>query len=215
MKSPGKPSLRRNAERLFWREIGNGLASEEAAIAVGASQAAGSRGFRERGGMPTFLRVPVTGRYLSFADRAEIALLEAQDAGVREIARRLGRHDHLPGAAPYRGHPRRQARLSSVVRAVGSRADGASLKTAKLVGNDRLRGYVQERLSGQVRAWMGQQRQGPRRGHGRGATSRGARTGDGRPPEARSRWGLAQGRVVTGSSLNPVVVWVDGRSGWS
>ncbi|MDV9203187.1 IS30 family transposase, partial [Streptomyces sp. Wh19] len=73
----GKPSLRRNVERLFWHEIGKGLTSEEAAIAVGASQAAGSRWFRERGGMPTFLRVPVTGRYLSFEEREEIALLKA------------------------------------------------------------------------------------------------------------------------------------------
>jgi hypothetical protein len=32
---------------LFWREIAKGLTSEEAAIAVGASQAAGSRWFRE------------------------------------------------------------------------------------------------------------------------------------------------------------------------
>ena len=32
-----------------------------------------------------------TGRYLSFAEREEIALLKAQDHGVREIARRIGR----------------------------------------------------------------------------------------------------------------------------
>ena len=32
-----------------------------------------------------------TGRYLSFAEREEIALLKAQDHGVREIARRTGR----------------------------------------------------------------------------------------------------------------------------
>jgi hypothetical protein len=38
MKSPGKPSLRRDVERLFWREIAKGLSSEEAALAVGASQ---------------------------------------------------------------------------------------------------------------------------------------------------------------------------------
>jgi hypothetical protein len=28
MKSPGKPSLRRDPERLFWREIGKGLTSD-------------------------------------------------------------------------------------------------------------------------------------------------------------------------------------------
>jgi IS30 family transposase len=33
-----------------------------------------------------------TGRYLSFAEREEIALLNAQDHGVREIARRIGRY---------------------------------------------------------------------------------------------------------------------------
>ena len=33
----------------------------------------------------------VSGRYLSFAEREEIAILRAQGAGVREIARRLGR----------------------------------------------------------------------------------------------------------------------------
>ena len=32
-----------------------------------------------------------TGRYLSFAEREEIALLKAQDKGVREIDRTLGR----------------------------------------------------------------------------------------------------------------------------
>jgi IS30 family transposase len=34
---------------------------------------------------------PLSGRYLSFADREEIALLRAQGHGIREVARRLGR----------------------------------------------------------------------------------------------------------------------------
>jgi hypothetical protein len=91
MRSPGKPSLRRDVERLFWQEITTGLSSEEAALAVGASQAAGSRWFRERGGMATFMIKPLSGRYLCFEEREEIALLRAKGAGVREIARRLGR----------------------------------------------------------------------------------------------------------------------------
>jgi hypothetical protein len=36
MKSPGSPSYRRYVERLFWREIGKGLTSVQAAVAVGA-----------------------------------------------------------------------------------------------------------------------------------------------------------------------------------
>ncbi len=55
MKPPGKPSLRRDVERAFWRQIAEGLSHDDAAVAVGASQAAGSRWFRERGGIPTFM----------------------------------------------------------------------------------------------------------------------------------------------------------------
>jgi hypothetical protein len=51
---------------LFWREIARGLTSEDAALAVGVSQAVGSRWFRQRGGMPLFMVAPVRGRYLSF-----------------------------------------------------------------------------------------------------------------------------------------------------
>ncbi len=40
--------------------------------------------------MPSISRVPLSGRYLSFAEREEIAILRARDSGVREIARRLG-----------------------------------------------------------------------------------------------------------------------------
>ena len=90
MKSPGKPSFRRDVERLFWHEIATGRSSEEAALAVGASQAAGSRWFRERGGMATFMVKALSGRYLCFEEREEIAMLRAQGTGVREIAREPG-----------------------------------------------------------------------------------------------------------------------------
>src|SRR4051795_9028207 len=91
MKSPGAPSLRREIQRAFWREIAGGLTSEEAALAVGASQAAGSRWFREGGGMPSIDPAPLSGRYLSFEEREEIAILKAQGVGERASARRLGR----------------------------------------------------------------------------------------------------------------------------
>ena len=90
MTSPGAPSLRRDVERAFWREIATGLTSGEAAIAVGASQAAGSRWLRERGGIPSLGLAPLSGRHLSFHEREEIALRRAQGAGIREIARRCG-----------------------------------------------------------------------------------------------------------------------------
>src|SRR5829696_7271212 len=87
MRSPGAPSHRREVEREFWREIAQGLLPEEAAHAVGASQAVGSRWFRHGGGMSPFDHQAFSGRYLTFAEREEIALLRAQRVGVREIAR--------------------------------------------------------------------------------------------------------------------------------
>ena len=152
MKSPGRPSLRRDVERLFWHEIAKGLTSEDAAIAVGASGAAGSRWFRERGGMPTFMVVPATGRYLSFEEREQIALLRVQGAGVREIARRLGRAPSTVSRELRRNAATRGGKLE--YRAVVAQWKAELLarrpKTAKLVDNERLHDYVQERLSGRI-----------------------------------------------------------------
>ncbi len=152
MKSPGKPSLRRDVERLFWREVTKGLTSEDAAIGVGVSQAAGSRWFRERGGMPTFMLVPVTGRYLSFEEREAIALLKAQGAGVREIARQLGRDPSTISRELRRNAASRGGKLEYRASVAQWKAElmARRPKTAKLITNDRLREYVQERLSGQV-----------------------------------------------------------------
>ena len=41
--------------------------------------------------MPPLTLAPVSGRYLSFSEREEIAVLLAGGCGVREIARQLGR----------------------------------------------------------------------------------------------------------------------------
>lgn len=91
MRSPGAPSLRREIERQFWQQIATGITSEKAAEAVGVSPVVGARWFRHRGGMPLFMSIPISGRYLSFAQREEIGMLWAQDIGVREIARRIER----------------------------------------------------------------------------------------------------------------------------
>jgi IS30 family transposase len=153
MKSPGKPSLRREVERLFWREIAKGLSSEDAAAAVGVSQAAGTRWFRERGGMPTFMTNPVTGRYLSFDEREVMALRKAQGAGVREIARELRRHPSTVSRELRRNAATRGGKLDYRASVAQWKAElmARRAKPAKLVTNERLHEYVQERLSGQVR----------------------------------------------------------------
>ncbi len=153
MKSPGAPSLRRDVERAFWRQVAEGLTGEDAAIAVGASQAAGSRWFRERGGMPTFMVAPLTGQYLSFAEREEIALMRAQGAGVRQIARQLGRDPSTISRELRRNAATRGGKLDYRASVAQWKAEllAQRPKTAKLVANERLCEYVQKRLSGQVR----------------------------------------------------------------
>jgi IS30 family transposase len=166
MKSPGKPSLRRDVERLFWHEVAKGASSEEAALAVGVSSAAGSRWFRERGGMATFMLTPLSGRCLSFEEREEIALLRAQGAGVREIARRLGRAPSTISRELRRNAATRGGKLEYRASVAQWKAElmARRPKTAKLVTNDRLRDYVQDRLAGQIRGPDGTAVPGPATG---------------------------------------------------
>ena len=153
MKSPGAPALRREVERAFWREIAKGLLAGEAALAVGVSEAAGSRWFRQGGGMPTVDIRPLTGRYLSFHEREEIALLRARGAGVRAIARQLGRAPSTISRELRRNAATRGGRLEYRASVAQWKAERVARrpKTAKLVANRRLRDYVQQRLAGAVR----------------------------------------------------------------
>jgi hypothetical protein len=86
MWSPGHPpGWRREHRQQFWAAIARGLSSEDAAATAGLSQAVGSRWFREGGGMPTVIQAPLSGRYLSFGEREEIALLHAQERGLGRL----------------------------------------------------------------------------------------------------------------------------------
>lgn len=164
MRSPGAPSLRREVERQFWEQIATGITSEKAAEAVGVSQPAGARWFRHRGGMPLFLSSPISGRYLSFAEREEIALLRAQDMGVREIARRLGRSPSTVSRELTRNAATRSGKLEyrASVAQWKSELVARRPKPAKLVTNPHLRKYVQERLEGKIHDARGLEVAGPR-----------------------------------------------------
>src|SRR5215469_7595683 len=96
LSSPGRrPGAGRDERRRFWAAIAAGIASENAAVGAGVPQAVGKRWFRKAGGMaPAMFGLsakPLCGRYLSFAEREEIALLRAQGCSMQEVARRLGR----------------------------------------------------------------------------------------------------------------------------
>ena len=113
LRSPGRPPVnRRKEQQLFWRRIAEGLSSEQAAVACGVSMPVGTRWFRDGGGMPPIRLDPTSsGRYLSFAEREEIAVLTAQKHGVREIARRLGRNPSTISRERRRNAATRCARL--------------------------------------------------------------------------------------------------------
>jgi hypothetical protein len=88
LRSPGRPkAVRRDEQRGFWQLIAAGLSSEDAAVGAGVSQAVGTRWFREAGGMPPSTLAPsskpASGRYLSFAEREELARLIQRGAGIR------------------------------------------------------------------------------------------------------------------------------------
>ncbi|WP_217629181.1 IS30 family transposase [Sanguibacter gelidistatuariae] len=152
MRSPGRPPIRREVGRAFWLKVAEGLSSEEAGIAVGVSQAVGSRWFREGGGMPPFSLAPSSGRYLSFAEREEISLLWAKGHGPRGIARIIGRSPSTVSRELRRNAATRGGKLDYRASVAQWKAELVARrpKTAKLVENERLHDYVQQRLSGEV-----------------------------------------------------------------
>ena len=105
----------------------------------------------------------VSGRYLSFSEREDIALLKAQMLGVREIARRTGRAPSTISRELRRNASTRSSQLTYKASIAQWHAErrGRRPKVAKLVENARLRQYVQERLEGAVLASDGVTPLGP------------------------------------------------------
>ena len=91
MRSPGRWGFPRRVEREFWLRIQVGERTVQAAEAAGVSEVIGGRWFRQGGGMSPMNLSEPSGRYLSFIEREEIAILRAQGHGPREIGRRVGR----------------------------------------------------------------------------------------------------------------------------
>lgn len=163
MQSPGRPPAgRREHRQRFWSGIAEGLSSEQAGAGAGVSPAVGTRWFRESGGMaPSF--GPLSRRYLSFAEREEIALLRARGCGVRAIAGDLGRSPSTISRELRRNAATRSGALGYRATTAQWHADRRARrpKIAKLAANDDLRRYVQDRLGGRIAAPRGKAARGP------------------------------------------------------
>jgi IS30 family transposase len=179
--SPGAPTIAWREDRVrFWAAIARGLKTDVAGIEAGVSSPVAYRWFRHAGGVNPTLPPTVSGRYLSFSDREDLAIWRAQELGVREIARRLNRNPstisrELRRNASSRAYPPTY-KASTAQWHAERRARRP--KAAKLCGNDTLRDYVQERLSGQVKT-----------PHGRAVGPHGPqRKGRNKPHRADRRW---------------------------
>src|SRR6476646_1471384 len=166
--SPGRPPVAgRDELRRFWAAIALGLSSEDAAAGGNVPQAVGARWFRKAGGMPPAMfgtsARQLSGRYLSFAEREEIALLRAQGCTVQEVARQVGR----AASTISRELRRNAATRSGGVEYRASTAQWHAERSArrpkptKLVLNATLQAYVQDRLAGLVEGPSGVSVPGP------------------------------------------------------
>lgn len=172
---PGRPSVAcREQRQRFWAAIARGVFTVDAAGEAGVSGAVGVRWFRDSGGMPTVTQAPLSGRYLSFAEREEIAILRARGHGVREIARSLGRSASTISRELRRNAATRSGPLEYRATTAQWHAERRARrpKVAKLAADDGLRGYVQDRLAGEVERPDGSAVAGPQvrwigRRHGR------------------------------------------------
>jgi transposase len=126
--------------------------TEEAAARAGVSSPVGFRWFRHAGGVNPCLPPAVSGRYLSFSEREDIALLRAKGLGVREIARRVERHPSTISRELRRNASTRTWRLDYKPSIAQWHAERRARrpKLAKLATNERLHAYVQDRLAGLV-----------------------------------------------------------------
>jgi hypothetical protein len=124
--------------------------------------------------MPPVSLAPLSGRYLSFAGREEIAILHVQHFWLRDIARRISRSPSTISRELRRNAATRSGGLEYRATTAPWHADRKAKrpKVAKLAANDELRRYVHDRLAGMIAAADGTRVPGPNvhwngRRHGR------------------------------------------------
>ena len=144
MAKMGRPGLPREVQVAFWDGIRAGLGVEEAAAAAGVSRNGAWKWLRAAGGVKGNGERAGSGRYLSAAEREEIAVGLARELPLREIARRLGRSPSTVSREVRRNSLGGTYRAHLAGREARERARRP--KPAKLAVNDELREWVQRKL---------------------------------------------------------------------
>jgi IS30 family transposase len=149
----GRPETPRVVRERFWDLVRSGLTPRDAGGVVGSADGA-RRWFREAGGVKGNGPGPVSGRYLSLADREEIAVGLARGESYRRIGARLDppRPASTISREVARNGPRGRYRAVRAQALAEVRARRP--KEAKLAGNAELRGWVQGKL---VQRWSPEQ----------------------------------------------------------
>ena len=162
--SPGRPTVAWREDRVrFWAAIASGIKTEDACAEARVSAPVGFRWFRHAGGVNPRLPEKVSGRYLSFSEREDIAIWHAQKFSAREIARRLGRDPSTISRELRRNAATRagQRCYRAVVAQWKAQQAAKRPKQAKLAVNLRLRAYVEHKLAGEVTGADGRPIVGP------------------------------------------------------
>ena len=149
--SGGRKQAPRPVRAEFWERVRSGLSPRDAGVAMGMRKGA-ERWFRLAGGVKGNGPGPVSGRYLSLADREEIMVGLAREESYRVIGARIGRPASTISREVQRNGPRRRYRALRAQALAEERARRP--KTAKLAGNAELRDWVQARLG---RNWSPEQ----------------------------------------------------------
>ena len=157
----GRPAAPRALEVLFWEGIRSGLGVQEAGAAAGVGPVKAFAWFKQAGGVKSNGPRPASGRYLSVAEREEIAVGLAAGDSQAVIAERLGR-----SPSTVSREVRRNSRGRKAYRALAAQGQAQHRarrpKTAKLAGNAELRELVAARLKQkwspeQVSRWLRRQ----------------------------------------------------------
>jgi transposase, IS30 family len=130
----------------FWAALQRGEFINDAAMEVGTYRKKGARWVAACGGVRPRRGRALKGRYLSFAEREEIALARARGESMRCIARRLGRSPATVSRELRRNADRRGGYRATAAHALAFERAGRP-KPAKLAHNRALRAKVEEYLA--------------------------------------------------------------------